>query len=177
VTVEDPVELRIDGITQIQTHAAIGLDFAQVLRAVLLQDPEVLLIGEIRDLETARIATQAALTGHLVMATLHTNSAVQAVTRLVDIGVEPFQVAPSVIGVLAQRLVRRICEHCKERYEPDQQVLDSLFCNRDGTRVYFCRGQGCAHCRGSGYSGRLGIHEIFVLTDDLREMISNGKSP
>ncbi len=177
VTVEDPVELRIEGITQIQTHAAIGLDFEQVLRAVLRQDPEVLLIGEIRDLETARIAMQAALTGHLVMATLHTNNAVQAVARLVDMGVEPFQVAPSVIGVLAQRLVRRICEHCKERYEPEEHILDSLFCNRGGgAQAYFYRGRGCAFCRGSGYSGRLGIHEIFALTDDLREMISNGKS-
>jgi type IV pilus assembly protein PilB len=176
VTVEDPVELRIDGVTQIQTHAAIGLDFAQVLRAVLRQDPEVLLIGEIRDLETARIATQAALTGHLVMATLHTNSAVQAVTRLVDIGVAPFLVAPSVIGVLAQRLVRRICPHCKERYEPGPEVLDALFHNRGDAPVHFCRGRGCRRCHGSGYAGRMGIHEVFVLTDAIRDLISRQQS-
>ncbi|WP_197026511.1 GspE/PulE family protein [Hylemonella gracilis] len=176
VTVEDPVELRIDGVTQIQTHAAIGLDFAQVLRAVLRQDPEVLLIGEIRDLETARIATQAALTGHLVMATLHTNSALQAVTRLVEIGVAPFLVAPSVIGVLAQRLVRRICPHCKERYEPDAEVLEALFHNRGDAPVHFCRGRGCARCHGSGYAGRIGIHEVFVLTDAIRDLISRQQS-
>ncbi|MFO6421095.1 GspE/PulE family protein [Hylemonella sp. W303a] len=176
VTVEDPVELRIDGVTQIQTHAAIGLDFAQVLRAVLRQDPEVLLIGEIRDLETARIATQAALTGHLVMATLHTNSAAQAVTRLVDMGVPPFLVAPSVIGVLAQRLVRRICPHCKERYEPSADVLDRIFHNRGDARVHFCRGRGCRRCHGSGYAGRMGIHEVFMLTDLIRDLISRQQS-
>ncbi|WP_169312691.1 GspE/PulE family protein [Hylemonella gracilis] len=176
VTVEDPVELRIDGVTQIQTHGAIGLDFAQVLRAVLRQDPEVLLIGEIRDLETARIATQAALTGHLVMATLHTNSAAQAVTRLVDIGVPPFLVAPSVIGVLAQRLVRRICPHCKERYEPSIEVLDTLFHNRGDAPVHFCRGRGCPRCHGSGYAGRMGIHEVFVLSDAIRDLISRQQS-
>lgn len=176
VTVEDPVELRIDGVTQIQTHAAIGLDFAQVLRAVLRQDPEVLLIGEIRDLETARIATQAALTGHLVMATLHANSAVQAVTRLVEIGVAPFLVAPSVIGVLAQRLVRRICPHCKERYEPSAEVLEALFVNRGDAPVHFCRGRGCVRCHGSGYAGRMGIHEVFVLTDAIRDLISRQQS-
>jgi type IV pilus assembly protein PilB len=176
VTVEDPVELRIDGITQIQTHAAIGLDFAQVLRAVLRQDPEVLLIGEIRDLETARIATQAALTGHLVMATLHANSAVQAVTRLVEIGVAPYLVAPSVVGVLAQRLVRRICVHCKERYAPGPEVLDALFHNQGDTPVYFFRGRGCPRCHGSGYAGRMGIHEVFVLTDTLRDLISRQQS-
>ncbi|QBK05050.1 type II/IV secretion system protein [Hylemonella gracilis] len=176
VTVEDPVELRIDGVTQIQTHAAIGLDFAQVLRAVLRQDPEVLLIGEIRDLETARIATQAALTGHLVMATLHTNSALQAVTRLVEIGVPPFLVAPSVIGVLAQRLVRRICPHCKERYEPSPDVLEALFHNRGEAPVHFCRGRGCQRCHGSGYVGRMGIHEVFVLTDTIRDLIARQQS-
>jgi len=173
VTVEDPVELRIDGITQIQTNATIGLDFARVLRGILRQDPQVVLVGEIRDLETARIAAQAAQTGHLVMATMHANDALQAVSRLIEIGVDPFLVAPSVIGVLAQRLVRRICEHCKERYEPSEEVLDRLFYNRTGTPVYFYRGKGCHHCNHKGYAGRIAIHEIFILTDYIRQLITS----
>jgi type IV pilus assembly protein PilB len=173
VTVEDPVELRIDGVTQIQTNAAVGLDFAKALRSVLRQDPEVVLIGEIRDLETAQIASQAALTGHLVMSTLHTNNAIQAITRLVDLGIKPNLVAPSVIGVIAQRLVRRICPHCKESYQPDEAVIESLFHNRGSTRVQFFRGRGCDECGHSGYAGRLPIHEVIVITDTIREMISN----
>jgi type IV pilus assembly protein PilB len=176
VTVEDPVELRIDGITQIQTNAGIGLDFAKVLRAILRQDPQVVLVGEIRDLETAKIAAQAAQTGHLVMATMHANSALQAVSRLIEIGVDPFLVAPSVIGVLAQRLVRKICEHCKERYEPSEDVLNGLFYNRTKVPVYFYRGRGCPHCEQKGYKGRIAIHEIFVLTDHIRELITS-RSP
>jgi len=172
VTVEDPVELRIDGVTQIQTNAGIGLDFAKVLRSVLRQDPQVILIGEIRDLETARIAAQAAQTGHLVMATLHANNALQAINRLVEIGVDPFLVAPSVIGVLSQRLVKKICEHCKERYEPPEKLLDELFYNRLDTPVYFYRGKGCPHCNQRGYAGRIPIHEIFILTDPIRELIT-----
>lgn len=171
VTVEDPVELRIDGITQIQTNAAIGLDFAKVLRAVLRQDPQVLLIGEIRDLETARIASQAAQTGHLVMATMHANDSLQAMTRLTDIGLDPFIVAPTVIGIMAQRLVRRICEHCRERYEPSPELLDQLFYGRDDTPVYFHRGRGCVHCNGSGHAGRIALHEVFMLDNQLRELI------
>lgn len=172
VTVEDPVELRIDGLSQIQTNAGIGLDFAKVLRAILRQDPQIVLVGEIRDVETARIAAQAAQTGHLVMATLHANSALQAVSRLVEIGVDPFLVAPAVIGVLAQRLVRRICEHCKERYQPPEEVLDRLFYNRGGAPAYFYRGRGCGHCNQKGYAGRIAIHEIYVLTDHTRELIT-----
>ncbi|THF60522.1 GspE/PulE family protein [Pseudothauera rhizosphaerae] len=173
VTVEDPVELRIDGLTQIQTNAGIGLDFAKVLRAILRQDPQVVLIGEIRDLETARIAAQAAQTGHLVMATMHANNALQAVSRLIEIGVDPFLVAPAVIGVLAQRLVRRVCEHCKERYEPSEEVLDRIFYNRSHAPVYFYRGRGCTHCNHTGYAGRVAIHEIFILTDLIRELITS----
>jgi type IV pilus assembly protein PilB len=176
VTVEDPVELRIDGITQIQTNAAIGLDFAKVLRAVLRQDPQVVLIGEIRDLETARIASQAAQTGHLVMATMHANSALQAVSRLIEIGVDPFLVAPSVIGVMAQRLVRRICEHCKQQYEPEPELLDRLFYNRADTPVRFHRGAGCDACNHTGYAGRIAVHEIFILTDRIRELITQRAS-
>lgn len=176
VTVEDPVEMRIDGITQIQTNAAIGLDFQKALRAVLRQDPEIVLIGEIRDRETARIASQAALTGHLVMATLHTNSAIQTITRLVDLGLEPTLVAPSLSGAIAQRLVRRICAQCKEAYNPSEEVLESLFYNRGESRVTFYRGRGCAACNGTGYLGRVAIYEILVITDKIREMISNRAS-
>ncbi len=176
VTVEDPVEYRMPGITQVQVNPEIDLDFSTALRSILRQDPNVILIGEIRDLETARIASQAALTGHLVMATMHTNDSLQAVTRLVEIGVEPFLVAPSVIGVLAQRLVRRICENCKEPYAVDKAQLDRLF-TWDGEReVVFYRGAGCDECGHSGYSGRIPIHEVFVLTDQIREMVANSAS-
>lgn len=177
ITVEDPVELRIDGITQIQTNAAIDLDFAEVLRAVLRQDPQVILIGEIRDLETARIAMQAAQTGHLVMATMHTNNALQAINRLIEIGVDPFMVAPSLVGSMAQRLVRRICEHCKEKYEAPKEVIDQLFYNHPPEyQGYFYRGLGCDACNHSGYSGRVAIHEIFIMTDRLRDLVMNRAS-
>lgn len=171
VTVEDPVELRVDGITQIQVNSAIDLNFARVLRAILRQDPEVVLVGEIRDTETASIASQAALTGHLVLTTLHTNNSFQAITRLLDMGLDAYLVAPSVIGVVAQRLVRRICAHCKVEYEPAPAVVDALFFNRRETQVRFYRGRGCEACHGSGYSGRMAIHEIFVVTDAIRDMI------
>lgn len=176
VTVEDPVELRMDGISQIQTNAAVGLDFAKALRAVLRQDPEIVLIGEIRDMETARIATQAALTGHMVMATLHTNSSLQAVTRLIEIGVDPFLVAPTVLGSMGQRLMRRVCEHCREAYEPEPEILDALFYNRDGAPVQFYRAKGCPDCGNTGYSGRVAIHELFVPTNIIRSMIADRAS-
>ncbi len=176
VTVEDPVELRIDGLSQIQVNPTIGLDFAKALRAILRQDPEVVLVGEIRDLETARIASQAALTGHLVMTTLHTNNSFQAITRLVDIGLDPYLVAPSVIGIVAQRLVRRICIHCQEKYAPSQDVLNRLFKDWTDQEVFFYRGRGCEACHHSGYAGRIAIHEIFVMTDDIRDMITKHAS-
>jgi type IV pilus assembly protein PilB len=176
VTVEDPVELRIDGLSQIQVNPTVGLDFAKALRSILRQDPEVVLVGEIRDLETARIASQAALTGHLVMTTLHTNNAFQAITRLVDIGLDPYLVAPSVIGVVAQRLVRRICVHCKEKYVAPEDLLNAVFKDWSGEEVHFYRGKGCDACGNSGYAGRIAIHEIFVVTDDIRDMISKHAS-
>lgn len=176
VTVEDPVEIRLDGISQIQVNAAIGFDFAKALRSILRQDPEVILVGEIRDLETAKIAAEAALTGHLVMATMHTNNALQAVTRLVEIGVAPFLVAPSVIGVVAQRLVRKICDNCKEAYTPDRELLESLFHNIGDTKVEFYRGAGCQECNGSGYAGRIALHEIFLVNETVRDMISKNAS-
>ena len=176
VTVEDPVEITLDGITQVQANQGIGLDFAVALRSILRQDPEVILVGEIRDLETAKIASEAALTGHLVMASLHTNNALQAITRLIEIGVEPYLVAPSVIGVVAQRLVRRICENCKESYEPSREELESLFYNIGDSEVLFYRGKGCEDCSGSGYAKRLAIHEVLTINDAMRDQIASNAS-
>jgi type II secretory ATPase GspE/PulE/Tfp pilus assembly ATPase PilB-like protein len=175
-TIEDPVEIQLPGVTQSQVNSNIDLKFATVLRALLRQDPDVILIGEIRDLETAKIATEAALTGHLVFATLHTNTAAQAIIRLMEIGVEPYMVAPSVIGVLAQRLAARICERCKEAYYPSRDVLLKYFVEEGLTEVPFYRGRGCAHCRGTGYKGRVAFHELVLITDEIRQLISEGKS-
>jgi type IV pilus assembly protein PilB len=176
MTIEDPVEYRLPGANQVQVNHAIDLDFSTALRAFLRQDPDVMLVGEIRDLETAKIAAQAALTGHLVVTTMHTNNALQAVTRLVEIGVEPFLVAPSIIGVMAQRLVRKICDSCKEPYTLTPEQADEIFI-RDGTSdVIFHRGKGCPQCRNTGYLGRMAIHEIFVINDEMRSYIARGAS-
>ena len=176
MTAEDPVEYRLSGINQVQINTSINLDFVNVLRAFLRQDPNVILIGEIRDIESARIAAQAALTGHLVFATMHTNSALQAVNRMIDIGVEPFLVAPSLIALMAQRLVRRICPHCIEKYPAPKSVLDDNF-EWDGVaEVYFSRGKGCPRCHGTGYLGRLALHELFVLNSATRERIAQNAS-
>lgn len=175
-TIEDPVEVPLSGITQSQINAHIDLKFPTMLRSLLRQDPDVILIGEIRDLETAKVATEAALTGHLVLATLHTNTAPQAIVRLMEIGVAPHMVAPSVIGVLAQRLAARICEKCKEPYTPSREVLLHYF-EPDGiTDVSFYRGRGCPHCRGTGYRGRIAFHELVLVTDEMRQLISEGRS-
>ena len=176
MTIEDPVEVRIDGVNQVQVDQASDLDFAQALRSFLRQDPDVILIGEIRDFETAKIASQAALTGHLVLATMHTNNAIQAVTRLVEIGVEPFLVAPSIIGVMAQRLVRCICPHCKEKYLLEKDEVDRYFASYDDLEVFFHRGQGCIECNHSGYLGRMGIQELFVMTERIRSMVARDAS-
>ena len=175
-TIEDPVEIQLAGITQSQVNAHIDLKFSTILRALLRQDPDVILIGEIRDLETAKIATEAALTGHLVLATLHTNTAAQAIIRLLEIGVEPFMVAPSIIGVLAQRLAARICEHCKEAYFPPPETLRRYFLDEGLTEVPFYRGRGCPKCRGTGYKGRIAFHELVLITEEIRSMISEGRS-
>jgi type IV pilus assembly protein PilB len=175
-TIEDPVEIPLAGITQSQVNTHIDLKFATLLRALLRQDPDIILIGEIRDLETAKIATEAALTGHLVLATLHTNSAPQAIVRLIEIGVAPYMVAPSVIGVLAQRLAARICEKCKEAYLPPREVLLTYFQEDGLTEVPFYRGRGCPHCRGTGYRGRVAFHELVLITDEVRQLISDGRS-
>lgn len=176
MTVEDPVEYRLPRVNQVQVNNAIGFDFTKALRSFLRQDPDVILIGEIRDVETAKIASQAALTGHLVLATIHTNNSLQAVTRLVEMGVEPFLVAPSIIGVMAQRLVRRICPHCKESYVPEKDLVDKYF-DWDGvSEVLFYRGRGCQECNYTGYSGRVAIEELFVISDKVRVLISSGAS-
>jgi len=175
-TIEDPIEMQLEGITQSQVNVHIDLKFATLLRSLLRQDPEVILIGEIRDPETAKIATEAALTGHIVFATLHTNSAVQAITRLLDIGVEPYMVAPAIIGVLAQRLAARICDNCKEPYYPSREVLKKYFLDEGLTDVPFFRGRGCPVCRGTGYKGRVAFHELVLITEEIRTLISNGAS-
>ena len=169
ITTEDPVEYQLEGINQIQVHPKIGLTFAHSLRSILRHDPDVVLVGEIRDLETAENAIQASLTGHLVFSTLHTNDAASAYTRMVEMGVEPFLVASTVEAVMAQRLIRRLCLKCKESYEPDTADLppDFPFDQLSGPMY---RSVGCRECRGSGYAGRLGIYELLVTTDEVRQL-------
>ena len=169
ITTEDPVEYQLEGINQIQVHPKIGLTFAHSLRSILRHDPDVVLVGEIRDLETAENAIQASLTGHLVFSTLHTNDAASAYTRMVEMGVEPFLVASTVEAVMAQRLIRRLCPKCKENYEPNPADLppDFPFDQLDGP---LSCSVGCRECRGTGYSGRLGIYELLVTTDEVRQL-------
>ncbi len=176
MTIEDPVEYRLEGINQVQVNDKIGLDFANVLRSFLRQDPDVILVGEIRDAETATIASQAALTGHLVFATMHTNNALQAVTRLVEIGVEPFLVAPSIIGVLSQRLVRRLCDYCKEKYQLTSEEIEKYFIWNGETPVYFYRDKGCEKCNHTGFNGRIAIHELFIMNNEIRSLVANNAS-
>jgi type IV pilus assembly protein PilB len=170
-TVENPVEYELDLINQVQVVSERGLTFASVLRAILRQDPNVVLIGEIRDAETGIIATEAALTGHLVLSTLHTNDAVGAIPRMINLGVESFWVSSSVIGVLAQRLVRKICSRCKEEYEPDAKTLAVCGLSRLPKGVTFYRGRGCNYCSGLGYKGRVAIHEVLSITEEMRDVI------
>jgi len=174
LTAEDPVEYDIDGIIQIPVNEAIGLTFPRILRAFLRQDPDRIMVGEMRDMDTAQIAIQAALTGHLVLSTLHTNDAAGAVTRLVDMGCEPFLVAASLEGILAQRLVRTICKSCKASYEPNESILTQL-----GVAVHelgdkdFFTGRGCEVCGNSGYKGRKGLYELLDISDPVRELITD----
>ncbi|HOM82512.1 MAG: Flp pilus assembly complex ATPase component TadA [Armatimonadetes bacterium] len=176
VTVEDPVEYQLPGLTQVQANPAANLTFATALKAFLRQDPNIIMVGEIRDLEVARIAIEAALTGHLVLSTLHTNDAPTAVTRLAEMGIDPFLISSSVIGVLAQRLVRRICEKCKEAYEPDPVALRRAgFEVNTDERLVFYRGRGCDACGHRGYKGRMGIYELFRMSDTLRELVNKGE--
>ncbi|MFA6959771.1 MAG: GspE/PulE family protein [Opitutaceae bacterium] len=175
-TIEDPIEIQLEGVTQTQVNTHIDLKFSTVLRSLLRQDPDAILIGEIRDLETATIASEAALTGHIVFASLHTNNAAQAIIRLIEIGVEPYMVAPSIIGVLAQRLAARICENCKEPYYPPREVLQKYFKDEGLTDIPFFRGRGCGACRGTGYKGRVAFHELVLITEEIRTLISNNAS-
>ena len=173
LTAEDPVEYEIDGIMQVQINHHVGLDFARALRAFLRQDPDKIMVGEIRDLETAQIAVQASLTGHVVLATLHTNDSPGAVTRLMDMGLEPFLIAASLEGVLGQRLVRRICTHCRTAYEPGQEMIDMLGVDPieiADKQFYF--GKGCKECANSGYRGRQGLFELLLVNDALRQLIT-----
>ena len=169
LTVEDPVEYHLQGVNQIPVSAQVGMTFERGLRAILRHDPDVVMIGEIRDLETARAATQAALTGHLVLSTLHTNDAASAPMRLIDMGVEPFLISSTLIGSMAQRLVRRICPKCKTEYEPDRASLPKDF--KLGPEEKLFRGTGCAHCRNTGFRGRNGIYELMVLNDEIAHKI------
>ncbi|HEY8667321.1 MAG TPA: GspE/PulE family protein [Tepidisphaeraceae bacterium] len=173
-TVEDPVEYSVAGINQFQVNDKVGFTFATALRSLLRQDPDIIMVGEIRDADTARIATQAALTGHLVLSTMHTNDAPSAVTRLFNVGIEPYLVGATVGGVLAQRLVRKLCQNCKEAYEPNMNERRQIekFCTEKLDVLY--RPKGCQRCRSLGYSGRVGIYELLVPDDNLNERISQG---
>jgi type IV pilus assembly protein PilB len=172
-TVEDPVECNIGGLNQFEVHDTSGFTFANALRSLLRQDPDIVMVGEIRDQETAAIAVQAALTGHLVLSTLHTNDAPGAITRLIDLGVAPYLVSASLIGVLAQRLVRKICPNCKEEYEPSVAIRKMVE-QWNGSPLKFYRGIGCKKCRNTGYVGRIAIHELFSPDDQIQEMIVQG---
>ena len=174
ITAEDPVEYEIDGIMQVAVNHQVGLDFASALRSFLRQDPDKIMVGEIRDIETAQIAVQASLTGHVVLSTLHTNDAPGAVTRLIDMGLEPFLISASLEAVLAQRLVRRICKNCLTAYEPSQDVKDML--NVDPLEIAdknFYYGEGCEQCSKTGYKGRIGLFEMVMVSDAIRDLINN----
>jgi general secretion pathway protein E len=175
LTVEDPIEYHLEGIGQTQVNAKVDMTFARGLRAILRQDPDVVMVGEIRDKETAEIAVQASLTGHLVLSTLHTNSAIGAITRLVDMGVEPFLLSSSLLGVLAQRLVRVLCPHCKQAYQADAAECALLGVNA-ATPPTLYHARGCAECHQQGYRGRTGIYELVVFDDQLRTLIHNAAS-
>ncbi|MDD2353087.1 MAG: GspE/PulE family protein [Atribacterota bacterium] len=177
MTIEDPVEYRLDGVNQLQARPKIGLTFAAGLRSFLRQDPDIMLVGEIRDKETADIAIQSALTGHLVLSTLHTNDAPSSIVRLIDMGIEPFLISSSVIGVIAQRLVRKICDYCKKEIpvtDEIKKVMEGLNINPDKMKVF--HGEGCQHCKGTGYKGRTAIFELMVINENIREMIYRNAS-
>src|SRR5579883_859492 len=176
-TAEDPVEYNLHGINQVQMHDEIGLNFAMALRAFLRQDPDIIMVGEIRDFETAEIAVKAALTGHLVLSTLHTNDAPSTISRLMNMGIEPFLVATSVNLICAQRLVRRICSNCKEQLDvPEQALIDAGYTPEEAKTTKIYHGKGCTTCNKSGYKGRTGLYEVMEINDDLRELILVGAS-
>jgi len=177
ITTEDPIEYDIDGIVQVQMKPAIGLKFARCLRHILRQDPDIILVGEIRDLETAEISAQSSLTGHIVFTTLHTTDAPSSIARLLDLGVEPFLLTATIEGIISQRLVRRICENCKTAFEPSEAQLMELQLTPDdikGKKFYY--GRGCSKCNGTGYKGRIGVFEIMVFNDEIRDLVMNQAS-
>jgi len=177
MTAEDPVEYNLPGINQVQVRTDIGMSFAKALRAFLRQDPNIIMVGEIRDLETGGIAVKAALTGHLVLSTLHTNDAASTVTRMIDMGIEPFNVASAVNLITAQRLVRRICESCRVETTYEQALLDtSGFTKEEISSTKFFRGEGCSACNDTGYAGRQGLYEVMAMTGQLRQMVLQGAS-
>jgi len=176
-TAEDPVEYNLMGINQVQMHEEIGLNFAAALRSFLRQDPDIILVGEIRDFETAEIAVKAALTGHLVLSTLHTNDAPSTVNRLLNMGVEPFLVASSVNLILAQRLVRKVCPECKEPLEANPKMLIDMGMDPETAKdLVLYKGKGCFNCSETGYKGRLAVYEVMMLYEEIKEMILNGAS-
>ena len=170
LTIEDPVEYQVSGISQIQVRSAIGLTFANGLRSIVRQDPDIIMVGEIRDHETAEIAIHAALTGHLVFSTLHTNDAPGAVTRLLDMGVEPYLVASSLIGAVAQRLVRRTCTNCGAPDHPNPEALEAVGLSLDDPKAVYRRGMGCDKCQNTGFKGRVGLYELFKIDEPIRRM-------
>jgi type IV pilus assembly protein PilB len=177
ITTEDPIEYDLDGIVQVPINPDIGVTFANVLRAILRHDPDKIMVGEIRDVETAQIAVQAALTGHLVLSTLHTNDAPSTVTRLRDMGVEPYLITATLEGVLAQRLVRRICPDCRTEYEPSKELLMELNLTPEqvqGKKFYY--GRGCERCNNTGFKGRTGLFELLVMNDTIRDLVANNAS-
>ena len=176
ITVEDPVEYHLSLIRQTQINVKAGITFAYAMRSILRQDPDVIMIGEMRDRETAEIAIQAAMTGHLVFSTLHTNDAPGAISRLIDMGIEPFLIASSVIGIVAQRLVRANCKHCTETYVPGEKLLKGVGL-QDRTDITFSKGKGCDHCRKSGYKGRIGLYETLVIDNKIRDLIIKQETP
>src|SRR5439155_13472262 len=177
MTAEDPVEFQLAGINQVQMKEQIGLNFAAALRAFLRQDLNIILVGEIRDFETAEIAVKAALTGHLVLSTLHTNDAPSTISRLMNMGIEPFLVATSVNLICAQRLVRRICSNCKEEVEvPPQVLIDAGLSPDEARKIKTYKGKGCPSCNDTGYKGRIGLYEVMEITDEIRELILIGAS-
>jgi type IV pilus assembly protein PilB len=178
ITVEDPVEYRLPGINQVQTNPKAGLTFASALRSILRSDPDIILIGEIRDRETAQIATEAALTGHLVLSTLHTNDAPSAMTRLIEMGIEPYLVASSLDCVVAQRLARRLCERCKQKYEPTPDELNAAsfpWDPDDGVPPLF-RPAGCSSCGNTGYKGRMALQEVMTVTEEVERLVVESSS-
>jgi len=173
VTVEDPVEYQLEQINQVQIDEAASLTFAYALRSILRQDPDVIMVGEIRDAETAEVAVQAALTGHLVLSTLHTNDSAGAVTRLIDMGVAPYKLAAALAGVVAQRLVRTICPHCRTTHYPPTELLEAIRYQGDVRRP-FARGEGCPKCHDTGFQGRIGIYEVLTGGPEFRELVAHG---